>query len=408
MDIALIGRKLGHSLSREIHKYLGSYKYELCELEPEELDAFFEKRDFRGLNVTIPYKREAYDRCDELSDAARRIGCVNTVVKRPDGSLYGDNTDYFGFSYMADRARIGFRNRKVLVLGSGGASLTARAVASDRGAAEVVVISRSGEDNYENISRHADADVIVNCTPVGMFPNNGETPVGLDGFPKLAGVLDMIYNPARTRLILDASKRRISNSNGLAMLVAQAAESAKYFRGDENASVDIEEIIGKVSFDQKNVVLIGMPGSGKTTVGKIVASILGRQFIDTDEIIAERAGKPIPQIFAEDGEERFRELESECVADVCRGSGAVVATGGGSVLSAENREAMRENSFVACLERDLSALATDGRPLSQKADLNEMYRERFPYYMQTCDACVKVCGTPEDAAEAVIQKFKEL
>lgn len=405
IEIALIGRKLGHSLSPEIHEYLGSYRYELHELEPEELDDFFAKREFRGLNVTIPYKKDAAGFCDEMSEAAKRIGCVNTVVRRADGTLFGDNTDYFGFSYMAQQAGISFAGKKTLVLGSGGASLTARTVAADMGAREVVVISRTGDNNYENIGVHADADIIVNCTPVGMFPNNGARIVDLDMFPRLTGVLDMIYNPARTPLILDADKRGIKCANGLSMLVAQAAKSAEYFRVNENVKPDIQKIVNEISARQKNIVLVGMPACGKSTIGRQLARDLGRRFIDTDEMIVERAGKTIPQIFAEDGEARFRDIEAECVCEAGRGAGAVIATGGGAILRRENREALKGNSTVVFLERPLNELSKAGRPLSQKTAAAEMYRQRLPLYLDAADLTVCVGATPIITAAAIIERI---
>lgn len=408
MEIALIGRKLGHSLSPEIHGYLGSYKYELRELEPKDLEEFFSERDFRGLNVTIPYKKDAAAYCDGLSPYARRVECVNTVVKRADGTLYGDNTDYYGFEYMARAAGVSFAGKKVLILGSGGASMTARAVVSDKGARETVVISRSGENNYGNISLHSDAEVIVNCTPVGMFPNNGERLIDLSVFPRLCGVLDMIYNPARTALILDAVKAGIRCSNGLPMLVAQAAKSAEYFRENENVRPDIPAICRAVSEKQRNIVLIGMPGCGKSTVGKVIARETGRKFIDTDDAIVASAGKPVPLIFAEDGETAFRRIESAVIGDLSKGSGAVIATGGGAILTKENREMLMGNSVVVFLERPLAELATKGRPLSEKgADhIKTMYAERLPKYKETADICVRVASEPGVTSASVLRALE--
>jgi len=409
MEIALIGRKLGHSLSPEIHEYLGNYKYELCELEPEELDGFFSRGDFRGLNVTIPYKPEAARRCDKLSEFAQRIGCVNTVIRSNDGTLFGDNTDYYGFTYMASRAGIDFSGKKTLILGSGGASMTARTVAGDLGAREVIVISRSGEDNYGNIDRHSDAEIIVNCTPVGMFPNNGERIVDLGMFPKLEGVLDMIYNPLRTPLLIDAADRGIKNSNGLSMLVAQAAKSAEYFRRNENRRADMEYICREIENKQRNIVLIGMPGCGKTTVGRLLARELGRIFIDTDDGIETASGKSIPEIFSTEGEKAFRDLESKVVYEAGKGSGAVISTGGGAILRRENREALMGNSVVVFLERPVTDLATHGRPLSEKGReaIEKMYTERLPLYKKTADVTVRVGSEPRITAASIINKLEE-
>ena len=409
LEIALLGRRLGHSLSPEIHEYLGSYDYKLFELEPEELDAFFIRDDFRGLNVTIPYKLDVVKYCNELSETARRIGCVNTILRRPDNSFFGDNTDYYGFSYMAKSAGISFENKKVLILGNGGASLTARLVAADEGASSVVIVARRLEDNFTNIGRHRDAQVIVNCTPVGMYPNNGERIVDLSIFTELEGVLDMIYNPARPPLLLDAADRGIKNANGLAMLVAQAAKSAEYFRTDKDTGYDIETIVDKISRAQKNIVFIGMPGCGKSTLGKAIAEVLGRDYIDTDDMIVEKAGKPIPQIFADHGEEYFRDLESECIKDAGKLSGKVIATGGGAILRSQNRDAIRQNSFVIFLKRDLSRLSKKGRPLSKdNFALEAMYKQRLPLYELTSDAEMDVCAEKADTLNNLLKLLESM
>ena len=404
LEIALLGRKLGHSLSGEIHKYLGSYDYRLYPLEPEELDCFFLRDDFRGLNVTIPYKLDVVKYCAELSETAKRIGCVNTVVRRADGSLFGDNTDYYGFSYMAKKAGISFEGKKVLILGNGGASLTARLVASDMGAGSVTIVARKLEDNFTNIERHGDAQIIVNCTPVGMYPNNGERLVDLGIFPRLEGVLDMIYNPARTPLLLDAADRGIRYANGLTMLVAQAAKSAEYFRRDGDSCENIDQIVDKISRAQKNIVFVGMPGCGKSTLAAALSKRLGRELIDTDDMIVNKAGKSIPQIFSDDGEEYFRDLESECVKEAGKLSGKIVATGGGAVLRPENRDSLRQNSFVIFLKRDISQLSQNGRPLSKGISaLEEMYECRLPLYKLTADAEIDVCEEKEDTLKSVLE-----
>ncbi len=409
IEIALLGRKLGHSLSPEIHEYLGSYSYVLHPLEPEELDSFFERSDFRGLNVTIPYKLDVVKYCTELSDTAKRIGCVNTIVRRPDGSFFGDNTDYFGFSYMAKSAGVSFKGKKVLILGTGGASLTARLVAADEGASQVILVGRNSECNYDNICDHSDADVIVNCTPVGMFPNNGERLIDLDVFTQCEGVLDMIYNPARTALLLDAEERGVKYANGLTMLVAQAAKSAEYFRLNEEIEADIDDIVRKISRAQKNIVLVGMPGCGKSTAAERLCKKLGRESIDTDAMIVEKVGKSIPEIFADEGEAYFRDLESSCVKEVGKLSGKVIATGGGAIMRPENRDALRGNSFVIFLKREIADLDREGRPLSSgKNALETMYEKRLPMYRSTADVEVDVRPTKEETLEAIIKALEQM
>ena len=274
MECGLLGRKLGHSYSPQIHACLGDYSYTLFEKEPEEVADFLKSGDFTGLNVTIPYKKTVIPYLDELSPAAKKLGAVNTVVRREDGTLFGHNTDYFGFASLLKRSGLDVAGKKVLVLGSGGASNTVTAVLTGLGA-EAVVISRSGENNYENLQRHEDAAVIVNATPVGMYPNTGVSPVDLKRFPMLEGVLDVIYNPARTQLLLDAEAFQIPCANGLWMLVAQAKESAEYFTGKSIDDAVIAKIYGTLAAQMANIVLIGMPGCGKSTIGALLAEKLG-------------------------------------------------------------------------------------------------------------------------------------
>ncbi len=386
----LLGRKLDHSLSPQIHKKLGDYKYDLFCKEPEELSVFFADKTLKGYNVTIPYKIEAFRAVDKLSSCAEKIGSVNTCVRLPDGTLYGDNTDYFGFSYMAKKAGAEFKDKKVLVLGSGGASLTVQIVSRDEGAKEIVVVSRSGENNYENISRHYDADIIVNTTPVGMYPENGESLIDLSKFSNCSHVLELIYNPLKTQFLLDAEKLGKKYINGLSMLVAQAVKSAEQFIEKEIPESEIERVYNELLKERQNILLVGMPGSGKSTIGKLLAEKTGRKFVDTDEMIAEKEGRSIPEIFAEDGEEYFRNVEEECVSEACKKMGLVIATGGGAVKRESNRNAMKENSVVVFLDRDISSLATDSRPLSSSIDkLKIMYKERLPLYKSLADYTVK-------------------
>ncbi len=400
----LLGRKLGHSLSPEIHSLLCDYEYKLCPTEPEKLGEFFSGTALRGYNVTIPYKIEAFNRCDERSETAEKVGSVNTVIRRADGTLYGDNTDYFGFSYMAEKCGCDFERKKVLILGSGGASLTVRHVAADSGAKEIVVVSRSGENNYENISRHYDADIIVNTTPVGMYPNNGERLIDLSKFTKCKKALDLIYNPARTVFLLDAKRLGIDCINGLYMLVAQALRAAEIFTGESIPLSKIDEIYNTILNRQKNIVLVGMPGCGKSTCAALLSKKTGRECIDTDSLVVEASGKKIPDIFAKYGEDEFRRREAESVRLAGKGAGKIIATGGGAILREENRIALRENSTVVFLKAPADTLATDGRPLSKDAEtLQKMLEARLPFYLEAADVTVEVDPDPEVTVRRILE-----
>ena len=407
MKCGLLGRKLGHSYSPQIHGLLGDYSYALFEKEPEQLAFFLKNGDFTGINVTIPYKKDVLPYLDELSPAARKIGSVNTIVRRADGSLFGHNSDYFGFVSLVKHSGIAVEGKKVLVLGSGGTSNMVVTALRDLGAAPVV-ISRSGENNYGNLHLHSDASVIVNATPVGMYPNTGVSPIDLNRFPKLDGVLDVIYNPAKTQLLLDAESLGIPHENGLWMLVAQAKEASEYFTGKKLPDSCIEKIHGILSRQMKNVVLIGMPGCGKSTIGNLLARKLGRKFVDADEEIIQLAGKSIPEIFAQDGEEIFREWETMALEHLGKQSGLVIATGGGCVTRQRNYPALHQNGSIVWLERDLSLLPTDGRPLSQSNRLEEMYAVRKPLYEAFADVRVANTGSPEDTVTEILSKLEEL
>lgn len=407
MKCGLLGRKLGHSYSPQIHNLLGDYSYVLFEKEPEELESFLKNGDFSGLNVTIPYKKEVIPYLSELSPTAQKMGCVNTVLRRSDGTLYGHNTDYFGFTSLVRHAGLSVSGKKVLVLGSGGASNTAVAALKDLRASPVV-ISRSGENNYQNLHRHTDAAAIVNTTPVGMYPNTGVSPIDLGRFPHLEGVLDVIYNPARTQLLLDAEKQGIPRENGLWMLVAQAKEAAEVFTGGKISDEVIEKIYRQLSHQMKNIVLIGMPGCGKTTIGTLLAEKLGRTLADADEKIIALAGKSIPEIFAQDGEPTFRDWETKALTELGKQSGLVIATGGGCVTQKRNYPLLHQNGYLVWLERDWSKLPTDGRPLSQANDLGKMYAARKPLYEAFADIRVENTDTPEETVQKILDALEEL
>ena len=394
----LLGEKLGHSFSPQIHRELGGYAYDLLEVRREDLPDFFARRDFRAINVTIPYKQAVFPWLDTLSEAARKIGSVNTIVRDAQGRLHGYNTDYYGFTRMVWRSGIAIAGRKCLVLGSGGASKTVCACLRDMQAAQVVVISRQGPDNYQNIGRHADAQVIVNATPVGMYPNNGLSPVDLAGFPHLEGVVDLIYNPARTALLLQAESRGIPCMNGLYMLVAQAKQASELFRDTVIDDAELDRITKLIAAQTANIVLIGMPGCGKTTVGGLLARMTGRPFADIDALIAQRVGMTCGDIIRNQGEAAFRQLETSVLSEVCRGSGQVIATGGGVVTVPENRDLLRQNGVIFHLERPLEALALDGdRPLSATPErLRLLWQQRAPLYAAFRDHAI----ANEDAQQA--------
>ena len=403
MRCGLLGEHLTHSYSPQIHALLGDYSYELFEVAPEKLGEFLQAGEFDGLNVTIPYKRAVIPYCAELSVAAREMGSVNTLLRRPDGTLYGDNTDLDGFRWLLARGG-GIRpGEKALVLGTGGASQTVQAVLRAAGA-EVAVLSRRGESNYATLPRHADARLVVNATPVGMYPNNGARLIDLAQLPQCRCVLDRIYNPARTRLLLDAAARGIRCENGLSMLVAQAKRAAELFTGRDIPDAACTDILRRMEAQMHNLILVGMPGSGKTTVGSLLAASLGRPFYDADGEIEKRLGCSIPAFFAKRGEVAFRAVETEVLAELGKRSGCVIATGGGCVTRGENYDLLHQNGEIIWLRRSLTELPVEGRPVSQSRSLPELYREREPAYRRFADFCVE----NEAAPEAAVEKIKEL
>lgn len=404
MHYGLLGQKLSHSYSPQIHAALADYTYELMQIEPENLEAFMQEKNFAGINVTIPYKKAVLPYCNALSDQAKRLGAVNTIVKQPDGTLWGHNTDYFGFQQMVRISGLAVRNKKVLVLGSGGAGVTASAVLQDIGA-DVVIISRKGENNYGNLHLHKDASVIVNATPVGMFPNTGLSPVNLAEFPNLQGVLDLVYNPSKTEFLLQAEKLGLVAQNGLYMLVAQAKESAEYFSSAKIPNSRIQDVYIALRQKTENIVLIGMPGSGKNTVGTILADSLNRKFVDTDALIVQRVGISIPAFIKQFGVEAFRQEESAVIQDISKQTGLVIATGGGCVTLEENYNPLHQNGKIVWIQRDIASLSVDGRPLSQMGSLADMYEARKPLYSRFCDIVINNNATPNVAAQAIAEAY---
>ena len=401
MICGLLGKTLGHSYSPLIHSYLGQYEYRLFEKQPHELEDFLKRGEFEGLNVTMPYKKDVIPYLDALSPIAARLGAVNTIVRR-EGKLIGHNTDYAGFLSMVHRSGLDPAAKKVLILGSGGASATAVAVMEDLGA-DVIVISRGGENNYNNLyTMHTDAAIIVNTTPVGMYPNTDVSPINIFEFPALEGVLDVIYNPTNTMLLQLAQESGVYGMSGLWMLVAQAREASEWFQNATISEERLAEIYRTVKAQMENIVLIGMPGCGKTTVGKALADKLGRQFFDADAEIAKKANMSIPEIFAKEGEEGFRSREIKVLSELGKQSGLVIATGGGCVTFSINHSFLHQNGRIFWLKRDISQLPTDGRPLSQKGNLEEMYRIRKPLYESFADVIIE-----NETVEKTVQQIME-
>lgn len=384
MRCYLIGQSLKHSFSPGLHSLLGQCDYALKELEPEEIPLFLRKGDFDGLNITIPYKQLVLPYLDELSPQARETGAVNTILRRKDGKLYGDNTDIEGFEKLLSYSDTHLGGQKLLILGSGGTSQTAQYVAKKQGAREILVASRSGALRYDSLPE--DCEIIINTTPVGMYPHIAETPVDLDHFHQLEAVLDVVYNPLKTRLVLQARSRGIKAQGGLPMLAGQAYAAQKLWQERELPESLLQNALNALSKERGNLVLIGMPGSGKSSCAKILSHLMNKTLFDTDDWIIKKTGKSISQIFADSGEAAFRELEADAVKEAGKTSGAVIAVGGGAVLNAENRLNLRANGYICWLKRPLSLLETQGRPLSASMEhLNKLYQERSPLYADLCD-----------------------
>lgn len=414
----LLGEKLGHSFSPQIHGCLSDYSYTLFEKTPEEAENFLRNGDFDGINVTIPYKKLAFAVCDEVSDIAAKIGSVNTVVRK-NGKLKGFNTDYYGFTYLIKKAGFDVSKGKTLVLGSGGSSVMVCAALRDLGSEEIIVISRNGENNYDNVyDLHSDASFIVNTTPLGMYPKNGISAVSLERFTNCKGVVDIIFNPSKTKLLLDAESLGIPFINGLPMLVAQAKQAFEIFTEQiltdgltseaQNSSMSALEIIDSITaqteLQTKNIVLIGMPGSGKSTVGQILAEKLSRTFVDIDWEIEKKIQMSICDYFAKCGEPAFRKIESELLDEFSRKSGLVIATGGGVIKNPLNRPLIKQNGITVMLNRRVHELATDGRPISMSCSLEKLEKERLPIYNAWKDFSVD-CTTPELTANRIISKL---
>lgn len=410
MKYGLIGEHLKHSYSCEIHAQIADYEYELHEIPPSGLGGFLKKREFNAINVTIPYKQDVIPYLDEISDTAKRIGAVNTIVNR-NGRLYGDNTDFAGMLALARHIGVDMKGRKVLILGTGGASKTGHALAEYMGAESVYYVSRSGKDGsitYEQaVTEHSDAQIIINATPVGMFPKQDGRPIDISAFPKLEGVIDAIYNPLRTNLILDAQERGIPAEGGLYMLSAQAVHASAVFLDIPLDESLVDKAFKSVKNDKQSIVLIGMPSSGKTTVGRILSEKCGKQLADTDEYIVNKTGMPISDFFAKFGEAEFRKIEKETVAELSATGGRIIATGGGAVLDPENVRALKQNGVLVFLDRRPENLvATDDRPLaSRRSALEKLYTARYAIYCAAAELHIDANTTPEAEADAILKEL---
>ena len=412
MIYGLIGEHLGHSFSAEIHARLGAEPYELRELSPEEVSAFLRREEFRGINVTIPYKQTVMPYLDGISGTAREIGAVNTIVRR-NGKLFGENTDAAGLTMLLRKIGAEPAGKKVLILGTGGTSRTAAYAARKMGAREVIRVSRSAREGAvtyaEAALKHADARILINTTPCGMYPRTGDCPVDLGLYPELEAVADAVYNPLRTNLVLEARRRGIPAEGGLFMLTAQAVRAAELFRDTAYPPETAENIYRELLREKENMVLIGMPGSGKSTVSGALRRRTGRPSVDTDALIEERTGKTIPEIFREDGEKAFRDAESEVIAEVSARGGQIIATGGGAVLRPENVRALKRNGRLILLERPADALVPTGdRPLADTREkMDRLFLEREPIYRAAADCTVRLDGTPEEAAAETESRWLE-
>ena len=389
MEYGLIGEKLGHSFSKIIHEKLADYTYELCPLAKDELDAFMTAKQFKAINVTIPYKQDVIPYCDVLDDSAKRIGVVNTIVNR-DGKLFGYNTDFAGFLYNLNAHGITLKDKKVMICGSGGTCKTVTAVAEYMGAKEILVVSRSKKENavtYEECIRHKDVDVVVNASPKGMYPDNGESPLDLSNFPNCKAVVDVIYNPLKTRLLQQAEQLGMKAVNGLEMLVAQAKFAVEHFLSTEIENDKIDQITLELLKQLTNIVLIGMPSSGKTLTGKALCKYIDKTVVDTDAVIVERSGMSIKEMFARHGEAYFRQWEHDVIEEFSKQNGLIIATGGGAIKNEENIQNLKQNGVVMFIDRDLEhLLVTDDRPLSKDTHaVAKLYEERYPLYTKYGD-----------------------
>lgn len=410
MKYGCIGEHLKHSFSKEIHNLLADYEYEILEIERASLEKFAKEKGFNAINVTIPYKELIMPYLYSIDEYAEKIGSVNTLVNRG-GMLYGYNTDFYGMCMLIDHANIKIDGKKVVILGTGGTSKTAIAVSRHLGAKEIIVTSRKKSNtsiDYDELyEKHTDAQIIINTTPVGMYPEISNSPIDITKFDKLSGVIDAVYNPLRTELILKAKECGICAEGGLYMLVWQAVRASEIFLDTKYSLNKTDEIYEKILSDKENVVLIGMPASGKTTVGKILAERLQRKFIDTDVLVEEKAGKSITEIFETEGEEAFRDMEAEVIKEVSSLTGAVIATGGGSVLRKENLFNLKKNGKIYFIDRPLESLIpTSDRPLGRtREDIEKRYNERYGIYTASADVKINANTDADTVSQTILGDF---
>lgn len=406
-----IGKKLGHSFSKDIHAKLADYKYELIELNEEEIDSFFKQKDFAAINVTIPYKQTVIPYLDSISEIANRIGAVNTIVNK-DGKLLGYNTDYYGMKALIEKTGIDFQNKKVLILGTGGTSKTAQVVAQDLGANQILTVSR--RESLEFITydqakkNHSDANIIINTTPSGMFPDCESKPIDISYFPQLEGVIDAIYNPLCSNLILDAKEKGLKAEGGLYMLVMQAVVAVEKFLDTKIQKEIVDQVFTSVLSAKQNIVLTGMPGSGKSTIGKLL-KIPNFTFVDTDEEIEKQCGCSIKELIQTKGEPYFRDLESKVIKEISAKNCQIISTGGGAILREENVTNLKKNGKIFYINANLSRLCTtQDRPLSDtKEKLAKLYDARIEIYNSTADVIVPDMKTPQEEADFILTKRME-
>ena len=408
MEYGLIGEKLGHSFSKYVHNEISDYDYNLIEINKDAFEIFMKNKDFKAINVTIPYKQAVIPYLDIISEQAEKIGAVNTIVNK-NGKLYGYNTDFSGLKALIEFAQIDIKNKKVLILGSGGTSLTANAVAESMGAMEVYRLSRKGGDGLvtyaEAYQKHTDADIIINTTPCGMYPDIGKSAIDIDKFNNLSGVVDVVYNPIDSALVVSAKAKGIKAIGGLYMLVAQAVFAAIKFTEKDISLFEIERIYKKLLKEKQNIVLIGMPGCGKSTLGDKLADICGKTFADSDALIVKKQGISIPEIFKTVGEKKFREIESDIISELSLKQGMVIATGGGVILNKRNIELLKENGLVVFIDRPLEKLVTtDDRPLSSNRELlQKRYNERYELYCALADVRIDASYDIETNLKAILE-----